>query len=128
MRRWLPLADLVRLARELRQRQTPAEEILWELLRGRKILGLKFRRQQQLGPFIADFYCHETRLVIELDGGVHEAREQADRDENRDIYLRENRLQVLRLANELILEDPESALWSIARATGRWDDTVPRSE
>ena len=128
MRRWLPLTDLVHLARELRQRQTPAEEILWQLLRGRKILGLKFRRQQQLGPFIADFYCHDARLVIELDGGVHEIQEQAARDENRDFYLRENRLQVLRLANDRILEDPESVIRTIAHATGRWDDTVPRTE
>lgn len=54
MRRALDIPDLVHLARKLRREQTPAEEILWALLRGRQLLGLKFRRQQQVGPFIAD--------------------------------------------------------------------------
>ena len=125
MRRPLHLPDLLHLARELRRKQTPAEETLWTLLRGRKLLRLKFRRQQQLGTFIADFYCHEARLVIELDGGVHSTSRQSDRDDNRDTYLRQNRLQVLRFPNQQILEDPESVLREIAQASGRWDNTIP---
>ena len=89
------------------------------------MLRLKFRRQQQIGPFIADFYCHAVRLVVEVDGGIHSTPEQADRDENREVYLRENRLSVLRFTNEQIFEDPESVLREIARATGRWDDSMP---
>ncbi len=125
MRRALEIPDLVHLARKLRLEQTPAEEILWALVRSRRLLRLKFRRQQQLGPFIADFYCHETRLVVELDGGIHSEPEQADRDENREVYLRENRLRVLRFTNEQILQDPETVLRKIAGAIGRWDDSVP---
>ncbi len=125
MRRGLEIPDLVHLARKLRREQTPAEEILWALIRGRKLLNLKFRRQQQIGVFIADFYCHQARLVIELDGGIHLTPEQADRDRNREVYLRENRLRVLRFTNDQILEDPESVLRGIARATGHWDDSVP---
>ena len=124
MRRPLHIPELLHLARELRKKQTPAEEMLWALLRGRKILGLKFRRQQQLGTFIADFYCHEARLVIEVDGGIHAAPEQVDRDENRDAYLQENRLQVLRFANQQVLDQPESVLRRIAQATGRWDSSI----
>ncbi len=125
MRRALEIPDLVHLARKLRRDQTPAEEILWALVRGRKLLRLKFRRQQQVGPFIADFYCHEARLIVELDGGIHAEPEQADRDENREVYLRENRLQVLRFTNEQVLQDPETVLREIAGAIGRWDDSVP---
>ncbi len=125
MRREHGMPDFVHLARKLRREQTPPEEIFWALVRGRKLLRLKFRRQQQLGPFIADFYCHAARLVVELDGGIHSEPEQADRDENREHYLRENRLKVLRFTNEQLLEDPESVLREIAIATGRWDNTVP---
>lgn len=126
-RRRFPTPDLLHLARELRQKQTPAEEIPWALLRGRKLLGLKFRRQQQLGPFIADFYCHEARLVIEVDGGIHATRVQADRDDNRDVYLRQNRLSVLRFSNQQIFEESETVLRKIAWASGRWDDSLPPS-
>ncbi len=125
MRRGYGIPDLAHLARKLRREQTPAEEILWALVRGRKLLNLKFRRQQQVGPFIADFYCHQARLVVEIDGGVHLEPEQADRDENREVYLRENRLRVLRFTNQQILEDPESVLQGIARATGHWDNSLP---
>ena len=125
MRRALEIPDLVHLARKLRREQTTAEEVLWALVRDRQILKLKFRRQQQVGPFIVDFYCHQARLVVELDGGIHSTPEQALRDANREIYLRENRLRVLRFANEQIFEDPESVLRAIAKATGRWDDSMP---
>ncbi|HCG30677.1 MAG TPA: restriction endonuclease, partial [Chloroflexi bacterium] len=58
-------------ARELRQSMTPAEEWLWEALRGGRLDGLKFRRQQVIGGYIADFYCDAAGLVIEVDGPVH---------------------------------------------------------
>jgi very-short-patch-repair endonuclease len=64
------LAFLTGPARQLRQSETLAEEIAWNLLRDRKAFGLKFRRQQPLGGYIVDFYCHELRLIIELDGEV----------------------------------------------------------
>jgi very-short-patch-repair endonuclease len=89
------------------------------------LVTLGFRRQHQLGPFIADFYCHEARLVIELDGGIHSRPEQADRDDNRDVYLRENQLRVLRFSNRQLFEAPEVVLREIAQASGRWDKSVP---
>ncbi|WP_310648744.1 endonuclease domain-containing protein [Pseudomonas aeruginosa] len=55
----------------MRQPQTEAERALWQCLRGHRLLGLKFRRQKVLGPYIVDFVCHERMLVIELDGGQH---------------------------------------------------------
>ncbi len=125
MKRAVEIPNLVYLARQLRRDQTPAEEILWALVRGRKLLNLKFRRQQQIGTFITDFYCHQARLIVEVDGGIHSTPEQADRDQNREVYLKENRLRVLRFTNEQIMEDPESVLRSIAQASGHWDDSVP---
>ena len=68
------------LARSLRRRQTKTEELLWEHLRNRKLGGAKFRRQQPLGRYVADFYCHGHRLVIELQGGIHDLAEQREYD------------------------------------------------
>lgn len=71
-------SGFVETARELRKKRTPVEAILWELVRDQRFLGLNFRRQHQLGDYIVDFYCHEHRLVIEFDGGVHKAKEKKD--------------------------------------------------
>ncbi|WP_292738042.1 DUF559 domain-containing protein [Nostoc sp. JL31] len=67
-------ADLVKVqrAKELRQQMTPEEKILWQHLRANRLNGLHFRRQQIINGFIADFYCHSTALVIEVDGKIHE--------------------------------------------------------
>jgi very-short-patch-repair endonuclease len=100
--------------RELRRLQTPAEEALWEMLRGRRLAGLKFRRQFPITPFIADFCCYELKLVVELDGEVHTARSQASHDENRDAYLRSLGYTILRFPNELVSRAPESLLRAIA--------------
>lgn len=62
---------LYEYGRELRRTSTKAEKILWEHLRDKRMNGLKFRRQPPLDKYIADFYCHEKKLVIELDGSVH---------------------------------------------------------
>lgn len=95
------------LCRELRKNQTPSEKIVWETLRNRKFEGLKFTRQYPiiyntvgLKPlfFIADFYCHEKKLVIEIDGKIHDF--QKDYDTNRDKVLNELGLIVLRIKNE----------------------------
>jgi type I restriction enzyme R subunit len=64
------------LLEQARQLQTRAEELLWQLLRNRQLLGFKFRRQHQFGDYVADFYCREAQLVIECDGSVHDPNEQ----------------------------------------------------
>ena len=101
------MKTIQQLCRELRQNQTAAEQQLWGILRARKFIGLKFRRQHpfidnnrqgQSRFFIADFYCPEKRLVIELDGKIHDW--QKDYDENRDLILTQLGLKVLRLKNE----------------------------
>ncbi|MDR7454892.1 MAG: DUF559 domain-containing protein, partial [Armatimonadota bacterium] len=107
-------AGLVETARALRKKQTPAEAVFWELVRDRRLLGLKFRRQHQLGDYVADFYCHERRLVIELDGGVRSKKKP--KDHKRDAWMAAQGFHVLRFKNEQLLDDPESVLTAIAHA------------
>ena len=104
-------------ARALRRAATPAETALWALLRGRRVGGAKFRRQQPLGPFVVDFFCAEARLIVEADGGYHEA--VADRDAARDHWLGDFGFTVLRLTNDEILEQPARALLRIRHALER---------
>jgi very-short-patch-repair endonuclease len=91
-------------SRELRREMTPAEKILWQELRGNK-LGVHFRRQQVIAGFIVDFYCHKVDLVIEVDGSVHEADEQKEKDTERDKVLSGMGLRVLRFRNEDVIKN-----------------------
>ncbi|MBN2684822.1 MAG: DUF559 domain-containing protein [Pontiellaceae bacterium] len=103
-------SDLKARARELRQRQTPAEELGWELFRNRRFMGLKFRRQHQYGPYILDFYCVEKRLILEFDGDVHDSEMQRRHDHKRDAYLSSMGNTVLRFPNDYILNQTEAFL------------------
>ena len=96
---------------------TPAETLLWELLRDRRFLGLKFRRQHQIGSYVVDFYCDEKKLVVELDGPVHDDPARRAIDHKRDAYLRSLGLTVVRIPNQKLLEQTEEALAEIASAT-----------
>jgi len=100
-------------AKELRAVPTPAEAAAWELLRNRRCLGLKFRRQQVLYGLIADFYCAELKLDIELDGPIHLTREQRELDSARDAVLRGCGITVVRIPNhELSLEKLRAVITS----------------
>ncbi|MBI4238729.1 MAG: N-6 DNA methylase [Deltaproteobacteria bacterium] len=108
-------AGLKKRARELRQKQTDAETLLWGLLRDRQLGDAKFRRQHQFGDYICDFYCHEAKLVVECDGDVHQTAERRQLDAKRDTYLKSQGLNVLRFRNNQILQDPEPILEAIAQ-------------
>jgi very-short-patch-repair endonuclease len=84
-------------SRELRRSMTHAEKLLWERLRGSQVDGLRWRRQQVIDGFIADFYCHAARLVIELDGAIHQ--QQSGYDAARDNALAAHNLLILRFTN-----------------------------
>ena len=101
-------------AKELRQRMTPAEKALWQRLRAKQLNGLKFRRQHPLGPFIADFYCAAYRLVVEIDGGIHET--QAERDQARTEQFEAYGYRVIRFNNAQVEQDIETVLAEIAAA------------
>jgi very-short-patch-repair endonuclease len=100
-------------AKVLRKKQTPAEALLWKILRNRAFGKLKFRRQHPLSYFIADFYCHELKLIIELDGGIHEIDYIRERDAKREAKLRELGLTVIRFTNEQVFTEPEVIVNSI---------------
>jgi very-short-patch-repair endonuclease len=97
---------IIRLARELRKNQTPTEETLWTILRNRRFERKKFLRQHPIvfqrdskcHFFIADFYCAEKKLVVELDGKIHDYQKQ--RDEERDLVIQSMGLGVVRIKNE----------------------------
>ena len=80
---------LYEYAKQMRKNPTKAEEILWHRLKNKQVGGLKFRRQHPVDRFIADFYCHERKLVIELDGSVHDDDKQKDLDKGRTETLNE---------------------------------------
>ena len=91
-----------RNAKYLRQNLTEAEETLWKFLRNRNQLRFKFRRQHPLGSFVADFYCHESRLVVELDGGHHNLSDQQAYDKWRTEELAQMGISVVRFTNEQV--------------------------
>jgi very-short-patch-repair endonuclease len=105
--------------RSLRRRSTDAEHLLWRLLRRRGVLGIKFRRQHPVGPFILDFYCADHRLAIELDGGQHYTDEARAYDEARTIYLARQGIRVLRFGNHELFEDAEAVLEVIRQACAK---------
>ncbi|MBA4147633.1 MAG: DUF559 domain-containing protein [Verrucomicrobia bacterium] len=107
-------AGLTIKARELRKNQTPAEELLWELLRDRQLMGAKFRRQHQFGEYICDFFCNEAKLVVECDGEPHSANARKKHDAKRDAYLRSQGLTVVRFENARVLNDTDAVLREIA--------------
>ncbi|MCD8486676.1 MAG: DUF559 domain-containing protein [Desertifilum sp.] len=109
-------SELLQRARKLRQQQTPAEQLLWECLRDRRLYNAKFRRQHNLGQFIADFYCHTARIVIELDGKIHQQPQQQHRDRDRDQWMQANGFTVLRFRNEEVFSNTEAVLEVIVQS------------
>lgn len=89
-------------SRRLRANMTDAERRLWSKIRAHQ-LGLPFSRQKIIGPYIADFYCHQARLVIEVDGGQHFSEEAYQKDKKRDNYMGNKGLRVLRFSDTDVL-------------------------
>ena len=96
--------------KKLRVNSTEAENILWEYLRSKKLDELKFKRQYSIDHFVVDFYCPRLKLAIELDGKIHLKEEVKNHDENRDGYLSEFGIRILRIKNEVVLNDVEKVL------------------
>ncbi|MDZ4806778.1 MAG: endonuclease domain-containing protein [Bacteroidota bacterium] len=111
------IGKLYQYGRELRQSSTKAETILWEYLRNRKLEGLKFRRQHPIDKFVADFYCHEKKLVVELDGAVHDDKMNAQYDEARTYELKGSGIKVIRFRNSEVENNISFVLNEIGKAT-----------
>jgi very-short-patch-repair endonuclease len=101
-------------ARAFRRNMTPAERALWNRVRNNQ-LGVHFRRQQVIFGFIVDFYCDRARLVVEVDGGIHNDPEVAAHDAHRSEVLKSAGLRILRVSNEDVLEAMTSVLDRISR-------------
>jgi methionyl-tRNA synthetase len=114
-----PLPPEIReFARKLRQSQTDAESLIWLLLRDRRVGGAKFRRQHPIDPYVLDFYCHEARLAVELDGGQH--GDTRAKDERRTAYLKDKGIDVLRFWDNEALKETEAVLEKI------WEELMSR--
>ncbi len=102
--------NIKQLARELRKHGTPSEKILWKHLRNRKLAGVRFLRQHPICGYIADFYCPVLKLVIELEGSVHDEPEQRNFDRERFAEFRIRGFRVLRVRNEVVMADVQQVL------------------
>jgi len=107
------------VARELRQVETETEKILWESLRGKRLNGLKFRRQHPYEHYVLDFFCVEHQLAVELDGSVHDVLDQVAYDEERTRFLNEHGLRVIRFRNEEVKKNLSKVLQKIIEITSR---------
>jgi len=116
--RWHVPEDLrrkmVEIARQFRKNPTPSEEILWQALRGKQLDGVKFRRQQPIGPFVVDFFAPSHRLIVEVDGPIHETQQTADAERQR--LLESLGLRFVRLPADLVEQNLPAALERIRAA------------
>jgi very-short-patch-repair endonuclease len=106
--------ELLKRAKVMRANPTDAERVLWARLRNKQLGGHKFRRQHVMRPFIVDFYCAAKKLVVEVDGDVHDEGEQQAKDEARAEYLeREYGIEVVRFSNEEVVANTREVLEEI---------------
>jgi very-short-patch-repair endonuclease len=101
---------LKQLSQELRKNMTDVEKLLWSKLRMKQLKGLMFSRQKPIGGYIADFYCHRAKLVIEVDGGQHFSSDTIEYDKIRDEFMRSMGLMVLRFTNTDVMDNIEGVI------------------
>jgi very-short-patch-repair endonuclease len=118
---------IVYSARRLRREMSPPEAKLWLMLRQRPG-GLKFRRQHPIEPFVADFFCREGKLILEVDGWAHDTASVAERDETRDAALAARGFSILRIPAEEVMKDADSVVSAILERVGsplHWPSAGP---
>lgn len=103
--------------KELRNNLTTTEAILWKYLKGRQVSGLKFRRQHGIGPYIVDFYCDQNKLVVEVDGKIHNQKDISEYDKERQGWLEDCGYTVVRVTNFEVEHQIEIVLMRIENAT-----------
>jgi len=107
---------MIALARKLRKKQTTAELLLREILRNKNVNNLKFRRQHSVGNYIADFFCKELKLVIEVDGFTHQFEKVIKKDKKKDEYFLEIGISILRFDDEDVMNEIEN----VSRVIEEW--------
>lgn len=113
MKRIHEIKRLKAVRKELRNKLTPAEAYLWNHLKRKKLQGRKFRRQHSIENYIVDFYCYEERLVVELDGEIHNNANQQEYDDLRTQRLKELGNTVLRFENKMVFDNLLAVLTEI---------------
>jgi len=106
--------EIFQIAERLRRDMTAAEKNIWDRV-CKNQLGARIRRQHPVWKFIADFYCHEVKLVIEIDGGIHLHSESKEYDISRDTILKEFQIEILRFTNDEVINDPDLVIEKIKR-------------
>ena len=106
----------ITFARHLRKTMTRSEVALWTALRGKRLGGLRFRRQHPIGPYVLDFYCAQHRLAVEVDGAVHATAMSHERDAERDQWIERCGVRIVRIPGSVVLSDMEAALRRISDA------------
>ena len=118
-------SQLLQFAKSMRHAATDAENLLWQLLRAKRFMNLKFRRQHVIKPYIVDFYCHEIGLVIELDGSQHGMDDAIEYDAERTNFLEALGLTVVRYWNDDVLSRTEVVLEDLWRRCSELKQTSP---
>ena len=117
--------QLLVFAKSMRTNATDAENLIWQLLRTKRFMNLKFRRQHVIAPYIVDFYCHEIGLVIELDGSQHGTDDAIEYDAERTKFLEALGLKVVRYWNHELLRDNDIVLEDLWRVCFELKSTSP---
>ena len=94
----------------LRNGSTPAENALWQILKGKQLKGVKFRRQHSVGNYVLDFYCPEFKLAVELDGQGHFEEAQILKDSEREKFINELGIKIIRIENKNVFENVDSVI------------------
>ena len=112
--------QLKTIRKQLRTHSTQAECVLWRLLKGSQVEGLKFRRQHSIGPYVMEFYCPMLKLGIELDGGIHEDLFVHAKDDEKEALLNDNGITIMRFPNEVVFNDYEYIKMRILEYKEEW--------
>ena len=113
--------ELKEFRKELRKNLTPAEAFLWTQLKAQQLANRKFAKQHSIGNYIVDFYCASEKLIIELDGEVHQNATAMEYDEKRTIFLNELGYTVIRFENKMVFENLNSVLLEIKEHFRDWE-------
>ncbi len=100
-------------ARGLRKNMTNTELLLWNKLKNRELFAVKFRRQHPIDIFVVDFYCHELKLAIEIDGGIHLIKEVSEYDDGRTHDIEDFGIKIIRFSNDQVINDIDNVLLGI---------------
>jgi very-short-patch-repair endonuclease len=121
-------SELFRYAREMRKNPTESEKLLWEILRKFRNSGFIFRRQHPIDIFIADFYCHKLKLIVEVDGEVHENNDARQYDDGRSAELEKYGLNIIRFTNDQVLNETNTVTSQIQNYIDGWTSPSPPGE